>query len=763
MEGWDNPKADVLRLVRNWLCDESNGRWVVIIDNADDSSVFFPLHNRSQAHGADNLSQAAEPLSDFLPQSLRGSILITSRNAELAYDLVGSRANIIEIKPMDEGDALALLQKKLGFDADEKAAELLQALDYMPLAITQAAAYIEQRAPRMTISRYLDEVRRSDHDRARLLNKDLRDSRRDGRASNSIIATWQISFEYIRKDMPTAARLLSLMSLFDRQGIPESLLHHRYQRDEDGEADFEDDIYTLTSYSLVEISADGKEFEMHRLVQFSTKKWLELYDELEGWREKYVRLMDDSHPVGRHENWTICRALFPHAQAVVEYRPTDAKAVVAWASVLFKAAWYASEMGKYDIAKEMDISALQARETILGLEHPDTLNSINSLGLVLMSQGKYEEAEAMHRRDLEGSEKTLGPEHPYTLISVSSLGLVLESQGKYKEAEAMHRRDLKGSEKTLGPEHLDTLTSVSNLGSVLESQGKYKEAEAMYWRSLKGREEVLGPEHPDTLTSVSNLGSVLKSQGKYKEAEAMHWRSLKGHEKVLGLEHPHTLTSVSNLGSVLSRQGKYEEAEAMHRRSLKGREKVLRPEHPDALTSVGNLGSVLSKQGKYKEVEAMHRRSLKGREKVLGPEHPHTLTSVNDLGLVSESQGKYKEAEAMHRRSLKGHEKVLGLEHPHTLTSVSNLGSVLSRQGKYEEAEAMHRRSLKGREKVLGLEHPHTLTSMDCLALTYSTQGRWKEAEELGVKVMEIRKRVLGEEHPDTLTSMSNLAFTLKP
>jgi hypothetical protein len=163
----------------------------------------------------------------------------------------------MEVKPMDEGDALALLQKKLSFDADEhNAIELLQALDYMPLAITQAAAYIEQRAPRMTISRYLDEIRRSDHDRARLLKKDVGDSRRDGRASNSIIATWQISFEHIRKKIPTAARLLSLMSLFDRQGIPESLLYNRYQRDEDKEADFEDDIHTLTSYSLVEINED---------------------------------------------------------------------------------------------------------------------------------------------------------------------------------------------------------------------------------------------------------------------------------------------------------------------------------------------------------------------------------------------------------------------------------------------------------------------------------------------------------------------------
>jgi hypothetical protein len=102
--------------------------------------------------------------------------------------------------------------------------------------------------------------------------------------------------------MPSAARLLSLISLFDRQGIPETLLHDRYVEEDDRQADFEDDIYTLRSYSLAGVSVDGHSFEMHRLVQFSTKKWLELHRELEAWKERYIRLMDDSLPVGRHEN-----------------------------------------------------------------------------------------------------------------------------------------------------------------------------------------------------------------------------------------------------------------------------------------------------------------------------------------------------------------------------------------------------------------------------------------------------------------------------
>jgi hypothetical protein len=122
---------------------------------------------------------------------------------------------------MDMDDALALLEKKLSPAAlGDEAVELVHALDSMPLALTQAAAFIRQRSPRMSVARYVNEVRRSDQDRVRLLKKDVGDSRRDGQASNSIIATWQISFEHLRKHMPMAAHLLSLMSMFDRQGIP---------------------------------------------------------------------------------------------------------------------------------------------------------------------------------------------------------------------------------------------------------------------------------------------------------------------------------------------------------------------------------------------------------------------------------------------------------------------------------------------------------------------------------------------------------------
>ncbi|KAI9860963.1 MAG: hypothetical protein M1813_005642 [Trichoglossum hirsutum] len=763
MEGWDNPKADVLRLVRNWLCDESNGRWVMIVDNVDDLGIFFPPPDRTQAIGADKSGQAVEPLSEFLPQSPNGSILITSRSRDVAYRLTGSHTFIREVKPMDEGDALALLRKKLSFDADEhNAIELLQALDYMPLAITQAAAYIEQRAPRMTISRYLDEIRRSDYDRARLLKKDVGDSRRDGRISNSIITTWQISFEYIRKNLPTAARLLSLMSLFDRQGIPESLLHNRYQRVEDKEADFEDDIHTLTSYSLVEMSEDGNEFEMHRLVQFSTKKWLELYDELDEWKGTYVTLMDDSYPVGLHENWTVCQALFPHAQAAIPCRPTDVKLLEAWASVLFKAAWYTSEMGNYQAAQEMGLSALGVREAILGAEHPETLNSINGLGMVLGWQGKYIEAEAMHRRALEAKERVLGPEHPSTLTSMANLASTFWNQGRWKEAEELEVQVMETRKRVLGEEHPSTLNSMANLASTYRNQGRWKEAEELEVQVMETIARVLEEEHPFTLTSMANLASTYRNQGRWKEAEELDVQVMETSARVLGAEHPSTLTSMANLASTYRNQGRWKGAEELEVQVMETSARVLGAEHPSTLASMANLASTYRNQGRWKGAEELEVQVMETSARVLGVEHPSTLTSMANLASTYRNQGRWKEAEELDVQVMETSARVLGVEHPDTLASMANLASTFWSQGRWKEAEELDVQVMETSARVLGEEHPSTLTSMANLASTYRNQGRWKEAEELEVQVMETSARVLGEEHPDTLTSMANLALTYR-
>ncbi|RDH19259.1 hypothetical protein M747DRAFT_315818 [Aspergillus niger ATCC 13496] len=59
---------------------------------------------------------------------------------------------------------------------------------------------------------------------------------------------------------------------------------------------------------------------------------------------------------------------------------------------------------------------------ILRPEHPDTPNSINNLRSVLDSQGKYKETKVIYHQMSEAREKVLGRDHPDMLTSVSHLG-----------------------------------------------------------------------------------------------------------------------------------------------------------------------------------------------------------------------------------------------------------------------------------------------------------------------------------------------------
>jgi len=150
-----------------------------------------------------------------------------------------------------DSDAEQLLFTKIpdGISSAPERAELVRELDYLPLAITQAAAYISARVTRITVPRYLALYRNDEVSQSRLLDEESGDLRRDPGVPNSVIRTWQISFDQIKDKWPSAARLLSLIAMLDRQGIPDFLLYALYPNDLDLEAA----LSPLEEFSLISV------------------------------------------------------------------------------------------------------------------------------------------------------------------------------------------------------------------------------------------------------------------------------------------------------------------------------------------------------------------------------------------------------------------------------------------------------------------------------------------------------------------------------
>ncbi|KAF2787748.1 hypothetical protein K505DRAFT_221830, partial [Melanomma pulvis-pyrius CBS 109.77] len=385
-----DPKANVLRLVRNWLRDERNGRWKMILDNVDDVHIFFPprqLDQDDQDSQGEPVESSLASLAAYLPQSQNGSILITSRSKDAAARLAGGYHNFKEVFAMDENQGIQLLYNKLQDTPTEEGAavNLLRTLDYMPLAISQAAAYINRRA-HMTIAGYLSEFRADNKKRESLLNWDADDLRRDESASNSVVTTWQLSFERIRQERPSAADLLSLMSFFNPQGIPVwTLRSYSMSTARDEEKDgkdkaaraFEEDFDTLKAYSLIATTSETDMCEMHALVPFCTQVWLSTFSDAEEWKRKFVELMAREFPSGKYENWAKCQQLLPHIEPLYDTEPATEELLKARAQVLTNAAWYMNDIGRYGVAQKIATKAVTARERVFGLDDARTLASVS--------------------------------------------------------------------------------------------------------------------------------------------------------------------------------------------------------------------------------------------------------------------------------------------------------------------------------------------------------------------------------------------------
>jgi tetratricopeptide (TPR) repeat protein len=545
ISGRRDPQTDVLKLVHDWLCD-SRKRWILILDNVDDSGYLFEDQPRSVDQASTSTSVPSR-LIDYLPQAENGAVLVTTRNKEAALRLV-EPCNIIDIEPMNEMEAKELLKKRMGMKDDSNdvsIGELAETLECIPLALVQAAAYICRRTPRYTIRQYIDDFSRSERKRTSLLKYEQGQLRRDKEAKNSIIITWQISFTYIRSKRPSAADVLSLMSFFDPQGIPEDLIRnssgqtnlwedgtkHDKQEEEGNDNDnmsqsdaneqFEKDVETLRDFSFISIKNQNADFEMHKLVQLATRKWLEADGQLEKWRQQFVKNLCEGLPTGEYENWERCQALFPHVKAAADRPPEELAALKDWASIMYKAAWYAEMTGNGADAEQMSEQSMRVRREILGVEHEDTLWSIALVADAYSLTGRWDDAKKLRLQVMEIRKKKLGADHPSTLTSIANLASTYSNQGRWEAAEELFVQVMETSKKKLGADHPSTLTSMANLASTYRNQGRWEAAEELEVQVMETSKKKLGADHPSTLTSMANLASTFWNQGRWEAAEEL--------------------------------------------------------------------------------------------------------------------------------------------------------------------------------------------------------------------------------------------------
>ncbi|KAI2919241.1 hypothetical protein CBS147320_8602 [Aspergillus niger] len=738
----DIKPAEVKEKVKAYLSQESAGKWVVIFDNADDMGMW------STNDTTDTV------LTDFLPESEQGHILFTTRSRKVAVKLASSHV-ITVTEPNTESSVEILknsLVEKTLLNDRVTALKLLEQLAFLPLAIIQAAAYINENS--IGLSEYLQLLQDQEPHVVELLSEDFGDEMRYKDIQNPVALTWFISFQQIQQLNKLAADYLSFFACIKPRDIPQSLLPQPTSNKNKTDA-----LGLLKAFSFISEGSGVSSLNLHRLVHLATRNWLRRNQQFSLQILKTADRLSEVFPDYDHTNRQVWREYLPHALSLIAeagFRKEQEK-YIDW---IRKVCSCLSSDGRWKEAEELGVQVVKLRKQVLGPEHPDTLTSISNLASTYWNQGRWKKAEELIVQVLELRKQVLGLEHPDTLTSMGNLASTYMNQEQWKKAEELEVQVLELRKQVLGPEHPDTLTSMANLAVTYSNQEQWKKAEELIVQVLELRKQVLGLEHPDTLTSMNNLASTYSNQEQWKKAEELIIQVLELRKQVLGPEHPDTLTSMANLASTYTNQGRWKEAVELDVQVLELHKQVLGPEHPDTLTIMANLAMTYWNQRQWEKAEELGIQVSKLRKQVLGPEHFKTLTSMSNLAWAYTEQERWKEAEELRVQILELHKQVLGPEHPVTLTSMANLASIYSNHGQWKEAEELEMQMIELRKQVLGPKHRDTFTSMANLASIYWNQGRWKKAEELGVQVLKLRKQMLGLAHPDTITSMSNLAST---
>ncbi|CAN9218399.1 unnamed protein product [Alternaria alternata] len=396
---------DAKELVKEHLSADQAGSWLLVLDNADDHDILYGTEH-------------APGIIDYLPESERGITVFTTRVQELAVSL--TRGDVLELGSMSKLDATSFLEKSLitkSLTEDREAVEeLLDELAFLPLAIAQAAAYLNMN--RTTITKYLRLLRHTEQDTISLMSKEFRDQTRYKGSANAVASTWVVSFSQLRERDAVAADLLAFMSCIEWKAIPQSLLPKLQSQER-----LEEAIGTLCGYSFVsrregdntsEVDGEEEWYDLHRLVHLATRVWVDKYSSNADVMQQALAHIAEVFPSDDFANQAVWRAYMPHA-----LRLLDTKTFVEVQSRARLSLWVGRCLdfdGRVPEAVRWLEECLRCREG-LDEDDPDRLSSEHELGVSYQANRQIEDAVRLLEHVVKVRDKTLAETHPDRLAS----------------------------------------------------------------------------------------------------------------------------------------------------------------------------------------------------------------------------------------------------------------------------------------------------------------------------------------------------------
>jgi NB-ARC domain/Tetratricopeptide repeat len=486
----------------------------------------------------------AEPgvLHGLWPTALGpGRTVVTTRRRDAALAAGGRR--VVPVRMFTPAEAAGYLRAKLEpyGELTAGAEELATDLGLLPLALSQAAAYILDR--RISCADYRDRLAAD-----RLAAVIPEPAALPDDQAVTLGRIWSLSVD--RADELTPAGLarpaLVLLSVLDPNGVPallfrsEPVLAYLREFRAVGPAAGRDALTCLDRLSLVDLDARGPAelVRVHALVQRATRDRLSASTV-----DRLVRTAADGLLAAwpdRELDADLAQLLRSNAATVLAHDP-DGLWTDGVHPLRFRLGRSLGESG--DLAAAVDLFARLARAAgdRLGPLHPDAVRARGDHVYWRAERGDVGAVLAEQDAVVADLTAVLGPDHPETLLAEVYrhrwTGMSGSPAAGLAGLDALAARMV----RVLGPDHDNTLTARNDLAFLRAVSGQAERAAADFEALLADRVRLLGPDHPHVIITRNDLAYWLSAAGHHRRALA-EFDALSGvAERALGRHHPNTL------------------------------------------------------------------------------------------------------------------------------------------------------------------------------------------------------------------------------
>lgn len=352
--------------------------------------------------------------------------------------------------------------------------------------------------------------------------------------------------------------------------------------------------------------------------------------------------------------------------------------------------------GNYMEAANLHRQNWEKRKNALGVEHVDSLSSMVNFANSLIKNeegfdvGEYSElgfAEDLIRECLETQVRVFGKDHPDTLDTMNSLACIFEQRGGYEEAEGLHRELWERRKKHFTESSPEALESINNLAIVLLRREEFREATRFAQVSLAHHSSLFGQQHPNTLIAMNTYASCLYYSGDNEKAKELYRQCFNLRKSVFGLAHPDTQDALENLAGFYEHLKELDAAELLYREVLLGIDEAKGFSGLNPYPWNKKLAQLLQLKGDYESAIPLFRDCLEETLEWLDPgkDQSMLLNDFVDLAKCLELSGDFKEAEINFEKARNLSMHYYGEEHQFTQMCEESLSKIREDHSKNEE------------------------------------------------------------------------------